>query len=220
MPKNLSQWQKDAAEAADRINKQHAQGEQLALLPDEVDPEPEARGKGRPPGSKNKVSTQMREYLAARGCRLPEDVLIEVAGLNNKHDLVTLAMAQTERVLAWAFDGAHIGKKGAPAPTASMRLDTFKQQYTMILRAAEALLPYMAPKATPDVNVNQNTTVIVPAQPSQPADPAAQARDVTPQTSLRMMPADVRAKMEQKQDVSDAQNPSSDAETRTEGPSD
>lgn len=220
MSKPGNQWQKMAAEAATRIDAAREAGEQLALLPDELpdrdDGAADGKAVGRPKGAKNKVSTQMRDYLAARGCRLPEDVLIEVAGLNTRDDVVTLAMAQTERVLIWAHGGKPSGKDHAPG-TMAQRLDVFRQQYTMILRAAEALLPYMAPKATPDVNVNQNTTVIVPAGPSAARDPAGQARDVTPSADLRMMPADVRAEMQQKQSLSEAENSSSDSETRTKG---
>ena len=220
MPKPDNQWQEMAAEAAERIDRQREQGQQLALLPDEID-DPvedggEARGVGRPKGAKNKVSSQMRDYLAARGCRLPEDVLIEVAGLNTRNDLVTLAMVQTERVLAWAFDGAHIGRKAAPRPTVTMRLDVFRQQYTMILRAAEALMPYMAPKATPDVNVNQSVTMVVPSAPSQSADPAVQARDVTPVRTGRMMPAQMRDEIQQKQQLKEPEISGSDGQIRTD----
>lgn len=228
MPKPDNQWQELARDAAKRIDQQHQMGEQLALLPDEM-PEPsdtgdEGKSVGRPKGAKNKVSSQLRDYLVARGCRLPEDVLIEVAGLNTRHDLVSLAMRQTERVLSWAFNDAHIGEKSATKATPGMRLEVFRQQYTMILRAAEALLPYMAPKATPDINVSQNTTFIVPAQPAAPApDPGQQARDVTPQRpaqGVRMMPADMRHEIEQKQTLSETETQHSDAEIRTDKASD
>ena len=226
MSKASNEWQEMARSAAERIDRQRAAGEQLALLPDEL-PEPAAvaadgggeRGAGRPKGAKNKVSSQMRDYLAARGCRMPEDVLVQIAGLNSRDDVLTLAMAQTERVLAWAFDGAYFGEKSAPVPTASMRLETFNRQYTIILRAAEAMLAYVAPKVSPDVNVQQNTTVIMPAAPSRPADPGSSARDVTPQKPMRMLPADVRHKMQQEQALKESDPVKPDAENRTEGPS-
>ena len=217
MAKPDNQWQVEAREMAERIERQREQGMQLALLPDEEpEQDQEQRQAGRPKGSRNKVSSQMRDWLAARGMRMPEDVLVQIAGLNTRDDAITLAMAQTERVLAWAYDGAHIGKKAAPAPTAAMRLDVFRQQYTMILRAAEAMMPFTAPKVTPDVSVQQNTTFIMPAMPSAPADPSAQARDVTPRMSARMMPADVAHEMQQNQKVSAASSPASDDELRTE----
>ncbi|WP_010141046.1 hypothetical protein [Oceanicola sp. S124] len=219
MAKPDNQWQLEAREMAERIERQRDQGLQLALLPDEEpEQDQEARQAGRPKGSRNKVSSQMRDWLAARGMRMPEDVLVQIAGLNTRDDAITLAMAQTERVLSWAFDGAHIGKKSAPSPTASMRLEVFRQQYTMILRAAEAMMPFTAPKVTPDVSVQQNTTFIMPAAPSAPADPGAQARDVTPQApriSGRMMPANVAHEMQQKQGVSVSGSENSDAEIRT-----
>ncbi|QPM89144.1 hypothetical protein [Pseudooceanicola algae] len=219
MPKPDNQWQQEALLMAERIDRQRDRGMQLALLPDEVgEPvagEDQARQAGRPKGAKNKVSSQMREWLAARGMRMPEDVLVEIAGLNCRDDVITLAMAQTERILSWAFDGAHIGDKAAPKATSAMRLDVFRQQYTMILRAAEAILPFTAPKVTPDVNVQQNTTFILPSAPSAPAVPGADARDVTPPSRGRMRPADVVHEIEQNQCLGDAHTENSDAETRT-----
>lgn len=216
MSKSNNQWQEEAREMAARIDRQHQAGEQLALLPDEVPEQAnEQRSAGRPKGAKNKTSSQMRDYLASRGMRLPEEVLTELAGLGSKDDMITLAMKQTERILAWAFDGAHIGKKGAPKATSAMRLDVFRQQYTIIMRANEALMPYMAPKATPDAGPQ---TVVQVTVPSQPSDPSAAAKDVTPQPakiSGQMMPADVRHRMQQNQGVSEAEEINSDGDNRT-----
>ena len=220
MPKSDSEWQREAAEMAARIDRQRQAGEQLALLPDEVaDEGDEARGVGRPKGAKNKGTSQMRDYLAARGLRMPEDVLTEIAGLTTQDDVISLAMRQTERVLSWAFDGAHIGEKAAPKATSAMRLDVFRQQYTMILRATEALMPYMAPKATPDQVVNQNVQVVVSSGPTGAADPAATARDVTPKAPRRtgrMMPADAAHERQQNQQVSGSTGDGSDGTGRTE----
>lgn len=226
MAKNLSWYEAQARDAAQAIEQQAKAGEQLTFLPDER-PEAEGEGEGkavgRPKGAKNKVSTQMRDYLVARGCRLPQDVLIEIAGLNNRDDLITLAMRQTERVLVWAYGAAHIPKKGSPSATAHQRLEVFRHQYTMILRAAEVLMAYMAPKATPDVNVSNQMTVFVAAAPTAPADPAGSARDVTPQgagSTRRTMPADVRHKIQQDQALAKSQSAVSDGTFRTEGASD
>lgn len=221
MAKASNQFEIMAREAAERIDAARDAGQQLTFLPDEQ-PEGEIEGEGkavgRPKGAKNKVSTQMRDYLAARGCRLPEDVLIEIAGLNTREDVVTLAMVQTERVLIWAHGGKAHAKDHAPG-TMAQRLAIFQQQYTMILRAAEALMPYMAPKATPDVNVDARTTVFVAAAPTQPQRPGDQAVDVTPAQPIRSnrtMPADVRHEIEQKQALSKDENRAADAARRTD----
>ncbi|WP_422050151.1 hypothetical protein [Shimia sp.] len=217
MSKSQNQWEDQAREMAARIDRQMQAGEQLALLPDEVPQEAEeARGVGRPKGAKNKTSSQMRDYLASRGFRMPEEVLVEIAGLSSRDDAITLAMKQAERILAWAFDGAHIGKQSAPKATSAMRLEVFRAQYTMIMRATEALMPYMAPKATPDAGPQ---TVVQVNVPSQPADAAASAKDVTPQPakiSGRMMPADVRHRMQQNQTLNETPDANSDGDFRTE----
>lgn len=225
MPKPDNQWQDMAREAAARVEAARDAGAQLTFLPDEQ-PEGEIEGEGkavgRPKGAKNKVSTQMRDYLAARGCRLPEDVISEIAGLNSRDDAITLAMAQTERVLIWANGGRDRVEGRAPG-TMAQRLDVFRQQYTMILRAAEALMPYMAPKASPDVSVNNHNTVFVASAPTRPAQAGDQARDVTPQETrqdLRNLPADLRHEIERNQALSESETSSADDEARTDEASD
>ncbi|MEM7318020.1 MAG: hypothetical protein AAF408_03255, partial [Pseudomonadota bacterium] len=125
-------------------------------------------------------------------------------------DAVLAAMEKAELVLAWAYDGATRATKGGGSkpvtPTGQQRLNTFIQLYTIQLRAADALLPYGAPKANPDLKVQQTVQVVVPARPSAPDDPAQAARDVTPQAAKiagRMVPADMAYQMQQKQAVSD-----------------
>lgn len=220
MAKHRNQWEAEARAMADRIDRQRAMGEQMTFLPDEgpagqAGTEVEA-GSGRPKGAKNKASTQLRDWLAAKGLRMPEDVLTEIAGLRSREDAITLAMARAERILSWSFEGAHIGDGAAPRATSAMRLHTFTQQYTIILRALEAIMPYTAAKATPDVAVTQNTTVIVPAQPAPSAHPGDLARDVTPPKRGRMMPADVAHEIEQNQALSEASRDVSDVKGRTE----
>ena len=173
-------------------------------------------------------ASRSRAFIARNGRTsaylLGDDVaegvlLTEIAGLTTQDDVISLAMRQTERVLSWAFDGAHIGEKAAPKATSAMRLDVFRQQYTMILRATEALMPYMAPKATPDQVVNQNVQVVVSSGPTGAADPAATARDVTPKAPRRtgrMMPADAAHEMQQNQQVSGSTGDGSDGTGRTE----
>lgn len=219
MSKPDNQFEVDARKMAERIEKHRAVAEQLTLLPDEV-PEVVADQDGgqvgRPKGAKNKATSQLRDWLAAQGMRMPEDVLTEIAGLRTREDAITLAMARAERILAWSFDGAHIGKKAAPAATSHMRMTVFGQQYAIILRALEAIMPYTGAKATPDVNVTQNTTFIVPSAPQAAPDPAAGARDVTPPRKGRMMPANVARKSEQNQSDSQSAVSGSDKEIRTE----
>lgn len=223
MAKAKNSFEVMARDAAERLEKARAAGEQLTFLPDEdgsaVDLV-EDRAPGRPKGAKGKVSNQMREWLAAKGFRMPEDVLAQMAGLATTQDAVLAAMEKAELVLAWAYDGATQSKKGGgsrPAtPSGAQRLATFIQLYTIQLRAADALLPYGAPKATPDVTVQQAVTVNVPAAP---VDPAQGARDVTPQPariSGRMMPADVAHEIQQKQRVTSPENDGSDNGSRTE----
>jgi hypothetical protein len=215
-----TEWETLARQAAERIEAQARMGEQLSFLDDQGDDQDNDQGDdqdkkaGRPKGAKNKNTSQMRDFLAAKGFRMPEDVIAEVAALNSRDDAITLAMARTERILAWAYDRAHIGRKAAPKATPAMRLDVFKGQYSMILRAAEALAPYVAAKATPDVQVNDNRTFVLPAAPEARRDPAQLARDVTP-PSLRMMPADVAYEIEQNQTLSDTQSDGAETDART-----
>jgi hypothetical protein len=209
MAQPKSQFEELARDAAANVQAAREAGEQLTLLPDEpVEGETarKARGKG-------KVVSQLREFLATKGLRMPEDVLIEMAGMASRDDAFLTAMARTEQVLAWAEAGA-VGYKGAPvAPSMAQRLDAFKFVFTAQIRAAEALLPYGLGKVTPDVVQPTIVPVIMPA------DRASAARDITPQAPRlagRMVPADVAWQMQQNQQVSDADPVKSDAESRTE----
>lgn len=223
MAKAKNSFEVMAKDAAKRLDLARAAGAQLTFLPDEpgsaVDLV-EERAPGRPKGAKGKVSNQMRDWLSAKGFKMPEDVLAQMAGVASSGDAVMAAMEKAELVLAWAYDGQTRSKNGGGTedvkPTGSQRLNTFIQLYTIQLRAADALLPYGAPKVTPDVAPQQVVPVMVPMMPSQPADPAALARDVTPKLSGRMMPADVRRKMEQDQQLIDVALDGSDDESRTE----
>lgn len=227
MAKLNNSYEKLAREASKRMDQVRAQDRQLSLLPDEpgetVEEVTDGR-KGRPPGAQNKGSSQLREWMAAQGLRMPEDQLAQIAGLNAPDGPVTAAMAQAEKVLAWAFQDAKIAtgkRKGEPIEASpNTKLATMMQFLAIQERAAAALLPYGTPKASPDVQVNQNTTVIVPAAPAAPVDPAAMARDVTPHRTGRMMPANLRDEMLQKQRLSDEQSENSDGEIRTDEVSD
>jgi hypothetical protein len=216
MAKPNNQWERDAQAMAARIEKQRDLGEQLTFLPDEVAGGDEAVAGGRPKGAKNKASTQLRDWLASQGMRMPEDVLTEIAGLRSRDDAITLAMARAERILTWAFDGAHIGEKAAPRATSAMRLDVFAQQYTIILRALEAVMPYTAAKASPDVAVTANITPILMPMPAQAARRAGDdARDVTAKPR-RIGPPPMPHEIKQNQEVKNSSGASSDGKGRTE----
>lgn len=218
-PKNT--MQDLAVKAARRLDEARRAGEQLSLLPDEPGRTPVEVGldrrPGRPPGATNKGSSQMRDYLAARGMRMPEEVLAEMAGLATSDDALTAAMVSAERVLAWAMADATDDNGNDRHATPEQRLSLFAQLYAAQLRAADALMPYGAAKAAPDVAVQQNVQVVMPAAP---ADPADRARDVTPRARSRMIPADARREIEQKQSLSDGQIDGTDATERTQEASD
>lgn len=220
-----NQFEAMAAEAAERLTRAAEAGEQLSFLPDEgagadsglVDGQKRTRGKG-------KALTQMREFLTARGWQLPEDVLGQMAGLASGVDPMLTAMSQAERVLNWMGDGAVMtlyspdrghyvpkGPDGEPmpyAPTPEQKLQVFMQIYTIMLRSAEALLPYGMAKAGPDVAVQQNVQVVVPSAPASRREP----RDVTPLAPSIMAPPPMPGEMQQNQQLSASDPRGSDAE--------
>jgi hypothetical protein len=212
MPKPDNRYQVLAREAAARIDGDRALADQLSLLPDEA-PGGELvadRAGKRGPG---RAMNQMREWLASRGYRLPEDVLAEMAGLASREDALTTAMTQAERVLAWAQSGAVVAKGAPSGPTLRVRLDTLMQLYTIMLRSADALMPYGAPKVTPDqagaVQVNQ----IIVQGASAGAAMAQGARDVTPSPAgrtRRIAPPPLPTEIEQKQGLGEAPAEGSD----------
>ena len=209
MPKPQNNFAEMAKDMAERLDRQRAMGQQLALLPDEG-----GEGSAKAVRGQGKALNQMRAWLASKGMRLPEDVLAEMAGLTTREDAMLAAMADTERLLLWMFDGAVVPKGGVRAPTASMRGEMFKYLYATKLRAAEALLPYGLAKITADVQVTQAVQIVMPAAQGAPRGPDM-ARDVTPQ-ARRMGPPPMPTQTQQNQQVSDADFPASDATSRTE----
>lgn len=191
-----------AADAARRLDAARDAGEQLSFLPDEPGRTPAevaadeagapAKG-GRPKGALGKGSSQLRDWLAARGFRMPEAQLAEIAGLASSEGAMITAMRDAERLLTWAYaDADGLGK----VPSPEQRLSTFLQLYAMQLRAADALLPYGTPKASPDVQVNQAVQLVIQG--------GAGPRDVTrsvPGSRPAMVPADVAWEIEQNQAV-------------------
>jgi hypothetical protein len=198
-----------ARAAAERIEAARAAGQQMALpLADETAKGEVKRGRGA-----GKATSQMRDWLATKGFRMPEDVLAEMAALTVNEDAFMAAMRRTEQVLAWAQ-----GAGGAATP--GQRLDTFKFVFTAQLRAAEALIPYGLGKITPDVAPVQAVQVFVAG--GQAAGGAGKgpdlARDVTPQ-ARRIAPPPMPHEMQQNQGVANVDLTVSDADTRTEGAS-
>lgn len=231
MPKPDNQWQELAREAAESVDRQREMGQQLGLFREAAVPaeaDEASRAPGRPKGAKNKGTSQLRDWLAARGWSMPEDRLAELAALTTDLDVWSFAIARAEQLLAWMAQGSkkylfkagvgHIAVEWEPSP--EDKREAFKLIYASILEANKAMMPFVAPKVTPDLNVSQQTTFIMPVQPAAQGDAVAAARDVTPGRGVRMVPADVREEIVQKQGLGDQENPGSDAEIRTEGASD
>lgn len=210
MPKG-SQFTDLARVAAANIEAAHAAGEQMTFLPDE--PQAAAAG-GRAPRGQGKITSQLREWCAAKGLRLPEQILIEMAGMASGQDAFITAMQRAEQVLAWAEAGG-VGYKGSPVqPSMAQRVQVFQFVYTAQLRAAEALLPYGLGKVTPDAAPAIVNQIVMPAG-SAPAPKGPEgARDVTPQ-ARRIGPPNAPGMMQQNQQVSGSAATQSDAESRT-----
>lgn len=192
-----------ARDAADRLSRDRSAVEQLTMLPDEraeADQAPARRTRG-----KAKAASQMAEWLAANGYRLPQETLAQLATLRGGETVLDAAKRETEAVLLWAFDGS------ATRPTPAQRLATFQGICATRLRAAEALLPYVAPKVTPDLVQQIQTTLLVPVPAApQPAAPGAgPMRDVTP-IARRIAPPPMPHQIEQNQGLSDEPDPASD----------
>ena len=223
MVKSLSTYESDAKAAAERIGAARDAGQQLTFLPDEAQPGYGARGRGE-----GKAASQLRKYLAAQGLKMPEDVLIAMAGMASADDVFVAAMARTEQVLLWAEaggrtivqvirEGALIEKPLDNRHTTAQRLDAFKFVFTAMLRAAEALLPYGLAKVTPDAGTSITNQIIMPGAQA-PANRADAARDVTPQVR-RMAPPPMPHEIQQNQGLDDKGLQHSDAAIRTQGPS-
>jgi len=204
-----NRFQALARDAAQRIADSRELAEQLSLLPDER-PGAALVEDGRAKRGQGKALNQMREWLAARGYRQPEDVLAEMAGLASRESTILTVMAEAEQILAWAG-------KGTETATMRQRLETFMQAYTLALRAAEVLMPYGAPKITPDAGANTvvNTIVVQGSAPAAPARGADQARDVTP-SPRRIAPPPLPNEIQSNQMLGDAVASASDSEARTE----
>lgn len=224
MAKPNSSFEELARDAGKRIEDARAAGEQLTFLPDEPRPgesERAKRGRGR-------ATSQLRDWCAARGLRMPEDVLIEMACMASRDDVMLTCMAKAEQMLAWAQAGAASemewvnaegetkGRALRTEPTLSERLSAFQFFYTAALRSADALIPYGLGKVTPD----PAPQVTVPIHLHAPAAPIAArpgdlARDVTPQPR-RFGPPPMPHQIQQNQDLAAQPVAASAAKDRTE----
>lgn len=219
-----NQFEDMARQAARSIEASRELAEQLTLLPDV----PVAAAEGDTPARRGpgKAVTQMRDWLAARGYRLPEDVLAEMAGLASREDAILTAMVQAERILAWAGEGAlnrkfmpgvgHVDIPGPWRPTPEQKLQAFQSIYATMLRAADALMPYGAPKMTPEQVTNQQVTQIVVAGGAMTTTRTSdQARDVTP-GRRRIAPPPMPGEVDEKQRLGNEPSRRSDDGIRTE----
>lgn len=204
MAKAKNSYEELTREADKRLAK--VKGRQLSMLPDEqgetIESVSEGKPVGRPKGAVNKGSSQLRKYLEAKGYRMPEDVIVQLAGLDDPKPPLVKAMEQVEEVLAWAYDGAKDKKGKAQMASPEERVRLLVSFLAVQQRAAEAMLPYGTPKAGSDTPSQPPVQVFVPGAPSQPAEP----RDVTPkpqQIGGRMVPADVAWESQQNQQVSE-----------------
>lgn len=223
MTKPNTQFEDLARQAAASIAAAQAAGEQLTFLPDE----PLAGAEGRAPRGKGRATNQMRDWLAAKGYRLPEDALVEMAGMASTQDAFLTALARTEQVLTWAQtggrdvvevirDGVLITKELDNRPTTSQRLAAFQFVFTAQLRALEALLPYGLAKITPDTSPVHVTQIVVPAAPvAASRDRVAMARDVTP-GARRIAPPPMPWEVEQNQGLAQSAIIGADDKARTE----
>lgn len=206
-----SKFEDQAQKMAKRMDQARQVGEQLSFL---ADPDgaggqavPAERKAGRPKGAKNKVESKMRAMLAAKGMRMPEDVLAEIAGLSSREDVALQAMADTEMLLSWAAAGAEkLGKKGekrAWEASGGQRMSVFFEFYKLRIKALEALLPYGLGKVTADVNVNNNTNVTTIVMPGGGA--GAGATVIEGRAGGRMAPPPLPNNVPQNQEVNEAE---------------
>lgn len=171
----LADREKLAREAAARVDDAREHGRQLSLLVAEASPADPAeiapRGPGRPKGATGKRSSKLRQMLAARGFRMPEDIVAEVAGLGQRDvSTVELAMLRAEQVAAWLED-----RTGGLPLKRDQLLGLFVSIWKEQNGAAAALLPYGLEKVTPDQVQTAPTFIVMPGQAPRAAVPGDRA---------------------------------------------
>lgn len=235
-----------AAEAHRRLAEARETGEQLSLLAVPASPEDPADivpvapaatgpvGPGRRPGAKGKRSSKLRAMLAARGYRMPEDVVAELAGLAGRQTSIELAMARAEQVAAW-LTGFPVGvtKEGVPvgrglAVTRGQMAELFRAMLKEQSDAAAALLPYGLERLAPEQGQPAQPVVLVmPGSASGGqggpviegrAEPAAAGRPG--RIGHRIAPPPMPGEVERNQGLAAELRPASDDASRTGGASD
>ena len=207
-------------EAEKRLAAAQATGQQLGLFAAPASPAdpadlPAPAGPGRPKGSRNRRTSKLRQMLAARGYRMPEDVVGEMAGLGAGVSQVELAMQRAEQVAAW-LGGFPIGwKKDGTEIKGDLPQAAMLGLFQTILReqgdAAAALLPYGLERLTPESGPVVAPTVIMLPGGAQPGD---QARVIEGRAS-DMAPPPMPGQVEQNQWLTDARPAQSDGSSRT-----
>lgn len=202
-----------AQAAADGLEAARSVGRQMSLLPAEATPadpaELEPRGPGRPAGSRNRRTSKLRAMLAARGFRMPEDVVAEVAGLGARdRTMVELAMDRAEQVAAWLEE-----RTGGVPLKRDQLLGIFTTIWKEQVAAAATLLPYGLEKLSPETAVVAPVAIVLPGV--QAARPGDQARVIEAQAS-DMAPPPLPGEIVRNQWLTDAEPVASDGSGRTE----
>lgn len=199
--------------AAERLDAARVVGRQLDLIPAEASPadvaELEPRGRGRPAGSRNRRSSKLRQMLAARGFRMPEDVVAETAGLGARGlSGVELAMARAEQVVAWLEGRAPGGAAMKRAEVLGVFVTCWKEQNA----AAAALLPYGLEKLTPDQAPAAVTNIVMPGA----AVPGDRAKVIDGSLASDLAPPPMPGEVERNQGLAPGAARQSDGSSRTE----
>lgn len=208
--------------AAERLEAAEAVGQQLSPLAVEASPAdpaelPAPAGPGRPTGSRNRRTSQLRQMLAAKGMRMPEDVVAETAGLNARVSGAELVITRAEQVATW-LRRFPVGTKEGAAVGVGEQLTRGQMEglFLAIYReqgdAAAALLPYGLERLTPDAAAVVAPTMIVLPQGGQAGD---QARVIDGSSSV-IAPPPRPSEMQRIQQVSNATRVASDDRSRTE----
>lgn len=187
----LADRERLAREAAARVDDAREHGRQLSLLVAEASPADPAeiapRGPGRPKGATGKRTSKLRQMLAARGFRMPEDVVAEVAGLGQRDvSAVELAMLRAEQVAAWLED-----RTGGVPLKRDQLLGLFVSIWKEQNGAAAALLPYGLEKVTPDQVQAPAVTLVMPVAAVQAPAPGDRARVIDADLAPPPLPGEI-----------------------------
>ena len=214
-------------EAEKRLAAAQATGQQLGLFAAPASPAdpadlPAPAGPGRPKGSRNRRTSKLRQMLAARGYRMPEDVVGEMAGLGAGVSLVELAMQRAEQVAAWlkGFPLGHDKAGAAVGAGSTLSRSEVLGLFHTILReqgdAAAALLPYGLERLTPDSGPVVAPTVIMLPGGAQPGDQARVIEGRASDRASEMAPPPMPGEVQENQWLTDARPAQSDGSGRTE----